>query len=273
MAEANVVEPVKVAGFIKRNKQDVKVEEVEKELEELKQATSEEDTLPPEEKTFKKRYGDLRRHQQKTEADLKKEIESLKVQLEGAAKKEIALPTSEDELNAWMTKYPDVARIVETIAIKKAQEQSSDYETKFKEIDEMRLDAAREKAEAELMQAHPDFEEIRDSEDFHEWVEDQPKLIQDALYENDEDARAASRAIDLYKSDRGIGKSKRKNTNKSAARSVNTKSRTAIETKPGVLKESTVEKMSMKEYEARSEEIAEAMRTGRFEYDLSGSAR
>ena len=48
------------------------------------------------------------------------------------------------------------------------------------------------------MRLHPDFDDIRDSDEFHEWAESQPKWVQDALYENDNDARSAARAIDLY---------------------------------------------------------------------------
>ncbi len=58
----------------------------------------------------------------------------------------------------------------------------------------------KEKAEAELMKIHPDFAEIRDSDDFHDWADEQPKWVQDALYENSEDARSAARAIDLIQS-------------------------------------------------------------------------
>ena len=89
--------------------------------------------------------------------------------------------------------------MVETIAIKKAKETSKQLEEKVKSINELQLNATKEKAEAELMKLHPDFGEIRDSDDFHEWADEQPKWVQDALYDNDNDARSAARAIDLYK--------------------------------------------------------------------------
>jgi DNA repair exonuclease SbcCD ATPase subunit len=231
--------------------------------------------LSKEEKTFKKRYGDLRRHSQKKEQELQTQIDELRQQLEASTKKEIKYPKSEDELSAWMEKYPDVAKIVETIAMKKANEQAETYESKFKEIDEMRLEAQREKAEAELMRLHPDFGEIRDSNEFHKWVEAQPKWIQDALYDNDSDATSASRAIDLYKADMGIKPSKASNE-KDAAKAVKTKSERNSPDKStdnGKILESTVMKMSTLEYERHADEIAEAIRTGKFVYDVSGSAR
>jgi len=145
----------------------------------------------------------------------------------------------------------------------------------MKVIDEMQTSATKEKAEAELMRLHPDFGEIRDSDDFHNWAEDQPKWVQDALYDNDNDARSAARAIDLYKADMGIAKSKPAK-DKDAAKSVSTKnsrSRPQDDESSTYLKESQVQKMSPQQYEKMSDEIMEAIRSGKFIYDVSGSAR
>jgi hypothetical protein len=282
------VEQAKVAsGFAKRNANKQRIEEEEAELEALIKGNQEEDQATEEivdddpepesaeEKTFKKRYGDLRRHSQKKENELQEQINELRTQLEASTKKEIKYPKSEDELSEWMEKYPDVAKIVETIAMKKAHEQTSEYESKFKQIDELKVEARREKAEAELMRIHPDFEEIRETDDFHNWVEDQPKWIQDALYDNESDSKSAARAIDLYKADMGISK-KKSTKDKDAAKAIDTRSERSApeedETK-SYIKESDVAKMSSQQYEAKQEEIAEAIRTGKFIYDLSGSAR
>ena len=139
----------------------------------------------------------------------------------------------------------------------------------------MKANAAREKAEVELLKLHPDFGTIRDSDDFHEWAEEQPKWVQDALYENDADARSAARAIDLYKADRNIT-TKKSATAKDAARSVgarNERSKPNSDAMSGAIRESDVQKMSATEYEKNADDIMEAIRTGNFIYDLSGSAR
>jgi len=79
----------------------------------------------------------------------------------------------------------------------------------------------------------------------------------------------------LYKVDTGIGTAKPKSS-KDAARSVNTR---GSRSKPdsgnasGTITESSVSSMSPQEYEKRSDEIMEAIRTGNFIYDVSGSAR
>tara|TARA_Y100000114_G_scaffold157044_1_gene186733 strand:+ start:8332 stop:9267 length:936 start_codon:yes stop_codon:yes gene_type:complete len=231
--------------------------------------------LSAEEKTFKKRYGDLRRHMQDKDKENKKQFEELKKQLEEATKKEIKLPSSEEEIEEWTKQYPDIASIVETIAIKKAKEQSDALEKRVKQIDEMQQNVSREKAETELLKYHPDFNEIKETDEFHDWAETQPKWVQDALYENENDARSAARAIDLYKADKGISKSK-KSTSKDAAKSIATKGERntpqADETK-SFIKESDVQKMTANEYEKKADSIMEAIRSGKFIYDLSGSAR
>ena len=277
--------PKKVAfanrKYTNEEKRKMEEEELEQMLKEQKgevEETAEPEEDEPttaEEKTFKKRYSDLRRHQQKQAEEFKTELAELKRQLADATKKEMKLPKSDEDIEQWAADYPDVAAIVETIAMKKAREQSTALEERLKAIDEMQSSASKEKAEAELMRLHPDFDDIRDSDEFHEWADNQPKWVQDALYENDNDARSAARAIDLYKADMGIGKKKPK-SDKEAAKSVSTKdsrSKPQENEESTYLKESDVQRMSPKEYEKRSDEIMEAIRTGKFIYDMSGSAR
>ena len=257
----------------KRKKEEEELEQLMKEQRgEVEEP--EEEPASSEEKTFKKRYGDLRRHMQEKEKEFQKQLEELKGQLDSATRKEMKLPKSDEDLEAWARDYPDVAAIIETIAAKKAQEQTKTLEDRFKAVDEMQVNAQREKAEAELMRLHPDFDEIRDSDDFHEWADEQPKWVQEALYENDDDARSAARAIDLYKSDKNLTtKKKPKGNAAEAVTSKNTRSKPQENEASSYLKESEVQKMSAKEYENRSDEIMEAIRSGKFIYDISGSAR
>jgi hypothetical protein len=264
--------------YSNEDKRKAEEEELEQLIAENKGEAVEETEVEPassEEKTFKKRYGDLRKHSQETKQSLEKQVNDLRKQLDKSTKQEIKLPKSDDDIDAWAAQYPDVAAIVETIAIKKAREQSKDLEDRVKEIDAMRETATKEKAEVELLKIHPDFSEIRDSDDFHDWAKEQPKWVQDALYENDDDARSAARAIDLYKIDNNIS-TKKSSNNKDAARSVNSKqTRNAPETDRtgSSFKESQVAKMTPQEYERNADVIMEAIRSGRFVYDVSGNAR
>lgn len=280
------IEPVKVAGFIKRSANKEKIEQEEEELKKMVEVNAapqeEEEANEPEptdaeERSFKKRYGDLRRHSQKKEVELQKQIDELRSQLEKSTTQQIKLPKSEQELEEWSKEYPDVAKIVETIAIKKASEKAMELELRMKQIDEMAAEAKREKAEAELLRIHPDFTQIREQNEFHDWVEQQPKWVQQALYDNEDDPVSAARAIDLYKADKGIStkKQSRKEADKDAARSVSTSRRGIVDSdgEPGTIRESDVERMNPAEYERRQEEIVAAIRSGKFIYDLTGSAR
>ena len=227
--------------------------------------------LTAEEKTFKKRYGDLRKHSAEKEKDLQSRLEKLESQLQLASKKELVLPKSTEEVEAWSRQHPDVAAIVESIADKKATERSSTLEKRMKEFEQIRADAVREKAEAELVNLHPDFEKIRSGDEFHNWAEEQPKWVKDALYENMDDAKSVARVIDLYKQDKGMNKPTTQSSDKAAASSVNARTRSTPEADQSkkYLSESAVNRMSPKEYARRSDEIMEAIREGKFTYDMS----
>tara|TARA_R100001015_G_C4610006_1_gene165335 strand:+ start:60 stop:932 length:873 start_codon:yes stop_codon:yes gene_type:complete len=234
--------------------------------------------LSAEEKTFKKRYGDLRRHMSQREDESKKEINALREQLSSATQKAIKLPKTDEELAAWSKEYPDVAKIIETIASKKAREFDSSIEKRLQAISEKEADATRKRAEAELISSHPDFESIRADEKFHEWVATQPKWVQQALYENDSDAHAASRAIDLYKVDTGMLGSKKKKTDNDAAKVVTTRGQNAnvAKSKDGQSnqwRESDVAQMKAEDYARNEDSIMEAIQSGNFVYDVSRPQR
>jgi hypothetical protein len=291
MSEMVMEQKTVVVPFGKRNANRERIEREEAELKQLNEENvarsgqpeenvnneeQDDSNLSAEEKSFKKRYGDLRRHSQQQALSLQKQIDDLKAQLTQSTEQQIKLPTSEDELATWAKTYPDVAKIVETIAIKKAKEQTAALDERFKALDERDKLTAREKAELELLKLHPDFDTIRDTDDFHNWADEQPEWVQKALYENDTDARSAARAIDLYKVDRNIGKAKPEKKTSGAAESVNTRGSRSTPTDAdteGVIYESQVAKMSSLQYEKNAEAIQKAIQTGKFVYDLSGNAR
>ena len=257
-SEEPKAEPVQAEGDTKqKEKPEAKAQEDDSEL-------------GAEEKNFKKRYGDLRRHTQKKEEEFNAKLEALQAQVDKASKNELVLPKTDEELEAWSKEYPDVAGIVEAIADKKSKATAKDLEARMAEFEELRITAKREKAEAELVGMHPDFAQIREDDSFHTWAKEQPKWVQDALYENTEDAKSVARVIDLYKIDTGIV-TKKTNNDKAAASSVKTKGAAKPEADEAskYVKESDVAAMSIKEYEKRQEEILDAQRNGRFIYDMS----
>ena len=256
------------------------VETVEEAVEEVTEAPVEEpveseeeeeesdENLSREEKSFKKRYGDLRRHM----ADKEKEW---KEQMESQTSAPLRAPSSDEDIEAWAEKYPDVAAIVETIASKKADEKFAVAEERLREYDEAAYEVERTKAETTIRKSHADFDELRDSDKFHDWVEDQPKWVRDALYENSDDAASVVRVIDLYKVDNNMTPAAKKKATKDAAKTVSKRGTPAVDSDGSgqMIKESQVSKMTDKQFEDNYEKIQAAMASGKFIYDVSGKAR
>ena len=293
MPELTEVETPKNAGFVQNkanqsaNKKRIEKDEAElkaliegnteesneEEKTEAKEANTEaeEATLSPEERTYKKRYSDLRKHLNKQT----EEIKELKAKMENTLKGDLRPPSSDESIEAWANKYPEIASIVETIATKKADEKFATADQRLQEIDKLNAETHRTKAESEIRKAHPDFDDLRDSDDVHPCAGEQPKWVQDALYENQDDPRSVVRVIDLFKVDNGMDIKSKKRTTKDAASQVKTKRNTRIDDAgvAGQILESQVQKMTAQQYEARSDEIMEAIRSGKFIYDVSGGAR
>ena len=313
MPELTTAEPVKTAGFVDRGsnyqRKRKRLEDEEKEIARLEaeargetieeepdgegsettEVQAEGDTqqeeanteveaqegdsnLTREEKSFKKRYGDLRRHMSDKEKEWKEKFDALEARMKGES---VIMPKSDEDIDEWARQYPDVAGIVETIAAKKAQEMFKKAETRLAELDKIQYEANRKSAEATITEAHPDFAKLRESDKFHDWAEEQPKWVQDAIYENADDPASVIRVIDLYKVDNGLTDTAKKANKKAAASLVSKGSKASVdaENTSGQIRESEVAKMSAQEFEAREEEITKAMRTGKFVYDLSAGAR
>ena len=129
-----------------------------------------------EEETFKKRYSDLRRHSQAKTNAAEAEAKKLKAQLDAATKKQIKFPK---EISEWVTKYPDVAGIIDTIAQRRALEATGQVEKKMDSLRKLETKIHKDKAEDHLKSLHPDFDKIRQDKRFHVWAERQPKWIQE----------------------------------------------------------------------------------------------
>jgi len=257
-----------------RGEEDTEEQQPEKEASEEKEADTEvkEETLSAEEKSFKKRYGDLRRHMQDKEKEWDEKFKTFERRLE---KESIIPPKSDEDIEEWAKEYPDVAGIVETIAAKKAQEMFSKAEARMQEFDKIQTEAERTKAESVIRKSHEDFDDLRASDEFHTWVDEQPKWVQDALYENSDDPASVVRVIDLFKVDKGLTKTAKKAKAKDAASTVTKRTRTQVDVEDAndVIRESEVARMSNKEFEEHSDEINKAIRSGKFVYDVSGKAR
>ena len=224
--------------------------------------------LTSEEETWKKRHGDLRRHTQKIERELKEQLEETKTKLEELKSRPNSNqpPTNPEEVKAWVEKYPQVAAIIQALAEEQANRLYGD------EIKTIKQESAKTKKDRELSRiykAHEDFDELKEDDAFHDWVEVQPDFIQDAIYKGSADK--VIWALDVYKET----KKPKVNLDKKAAEAIVKSSKAEISTSDGKKRflESDIENMTTAEFEKRREEINDAIREGRFEYDISGAAR
>jgi hypothetical protein len=222
----------------------------------------EERPVDAEEKVFKKRYDDLKRHYDSTVNKHKDEVSSLKTQLDDHADK-IQLPKSKEEIEAWRSKYPDVYDVIETIAYTKADEKSKKMEANLKDLETEQVKVKKEKAEIELAKIHPDYNDLRKNESFHKWVEEQDSQIKSWLYDNDTNAKLAARAIDLYKVDSGTSKKKADNTLE-ASKSVTSTSKKEVDvSNKKIWKLSEISKMKPNQFTKFEKEIDLARKEGR----------
>ena len=214
---------------------------------------------------YKKRYDDLKKHYDSKLNEFKIREQEL---LNEAASNRPAYqaPKTEEELEEFKTKYPDVFEVVETVAHMQSESKAKVLEERLSQLQEREAQMLRQSAEERLMEKHPDFNEIRNSDDFHAWAKEQPQSIQDWIYNNSDNPDLASRALDLFKKDLGIEAEPKKTTSKktkSAADMVSTKT-TSVEPKSEkVWSEREIAAMSMDEFDKHEAEISEAMQQGR----------
>ena len=253
--EEEIAELEKQAGVPPQEVEEPEEENIEEVVE--KQPV-EVETETEEEKTYKKRYSDLRRHQQKTADDLKAaeaKIKDLQKQSPN-----VGLPTAE-EAAQWAKENPKAAAIIRAIATEQVAPSSN-------EVVEIKAKLERAEQEALILKTHRDFEELVVSDSFQDWADEQPDSVQKLIFSSD--AKDVIWALTQYKKDKAVVTDPKKE----AAKAVSKTTSSAPETKTkGRVSESAVKKMSMSDYEKNEVAIAEAMRDGSFVYDLSGGAR
>ena len=215
---------------------------------------------------YKKRYDDLKKHYDSKLNEFKIREQEL---IDEATKNrtEYQAPKSEEELEEFKKNYPDVYEVVETVAHMQSETKAKVLEERLSKLQQREQDLVRKDAEKRLYDRHPDFEDIRNSDDFHTWAKEQPESIQKWIYSNAEDADLASRALDLFKKDFGIEtektKSSSKKTKQSAADMVSTKTTSVEPKQQKVWSEREIAAMSMNEFDKYEEEISNAMQEGR----------
>jgi hypothetical protein len=238
---------------------------------ETEEDTPEEQADKPYQKVdYKKRYDDLKKHYDGRVNSFKSREEELLAEIR-ANRPTYKAPKSAEEIEAFKKEYPDVYGVVETVAHLRSSKETEDLKQEIKSLKELNQTVNKEKAEAKLARLHPDFEQIRESDEFHSWAESQPEAIKGWVYGNATNAELASRAIDLFKQDTGKSKSKPELSGDLVAASEMVKVKNSKEIGYGSKKiwtRSQIAAMSQSEFDKNEKTITEAMSEGRVINDM-----
>jgi len=218
---------------------------------------------------YKKRYDDLKKHYDQKLSEFKRTEQELREQSR-EAEPQYQAPKSQEDLDRFRTEYPDLYDTVETVAHMRSQQEVEALRSRFSVIEEREAQIAAREAEAALQERHPDFDQIRGDDSFHEWAQEQPNQIQDWIYNNPNDVTLAVKALDLYKLEtgKGQGSRKRRSGNRqpqggSAADMVSTKTTNVDAKEAKIWTESEIAKMSLDQFDRHEDEIKIAMEEGR----------
>jgi len=224
---------------------------------------------PYKQPNYKKRYDDLKAHYDSRLDEFKAREQEL-IQEAVSNRPEYKAPKSAEELEEFKKEYPDVYEVVESVAHIQSENQVAELQTRLDAIQERETEVLKREAEKDLRETHPDFDDIRNSDEFHEWAELQPEVIKDWIFNNPDDATLASRALDLFKKDIGLDvqqvtqtKSNSKQATQSAADMISTKTTSVDPQQQKVWSEKEIAAMSVAEFDKFEEEISNAMQEGR----------
>jgi hypothetical protein len=214
---------------------------------------------------YKKRYDDLKKHYDSRLSEFKQREQELIAEAT-ANRPEYQAPKTAEELEQFKAEYPDVYEVVETVAHLQSEDKVAALQQRLDALQERETEILKREAEKDLMAKHPDFTELRNSEEFHQWAEAQPEEIKDWIYNNPNNASLASKAIDLFKMENGItpiNSSQNKSERSSAADMVSTKTTTVDEKQPKIWTQQEIAALPMAEYDRLEKEIDKAVEEGR----------
>ena len=229
---------------------------------------------------FKKRYDDLKRHYDTKLNEWKQEKELINAKISVEAKKQSIreLPKTEEELHEFKEKYPDVYDVVETISTLQANERVKEIEEKLSDLRLKEQEAVVQTAGKQLLNIHPDFDVLKESDVFLSWLDEQPSNMSDGIYKNNTDVKWAARVIDLFKADNNIKTPKSYNKSKSPKRSQSSPSNSAaqavtrtnakrslddFQNDKKIWSVQEISKLKSHEYEKVEKEIDRALKEGR----------
>tara|TARA_R110002051_G_scaffold222416_2_gene286000 strand:- start:687 stop:1553 length:867 start_codon:yes stop_codon:yes gene_type:complete len=164
------------------------------------QASQDRSEVSTEKHDYKKRYDDLKKHYDSRLHEWKEEKEQLLSDYQPEAPME---QENNADIEDFKENYPDVYNVVEAMTVKNSAKEMAELREEVGRLSKREEQLKAKGAYQELLALHSDFSEIKKSDDFKNWLQEQPPSISDGITKNNNDVRWASRVLDLYKADNG----------------------------------------------------------------------
>ncbi|HIG58658.1 MAG TPA: hypothetical protein EYQ21_04565 [Flavobacteriales bacterium] len=216
---------------------------------------------------WKKRYSDLKRYHDTKQNEWKQEQQLSEAKFAAQQRVPTELPKTQEELETFRDEYPEIFSVMQSVSQLEANSRVSELETQIEYLQENEEKVKEQVAEQELLVRHPDFFELKESQEFLDWLILQPENISDGLYKNKKDVSWASRVVDLYKLETGHSQSKPKSRTRQDAAAAVTKTRSTpanqVSDNKRIWTSSEISKLKPHEFEALEKELDLASRQGR----------
>ena len=216
---------------------------------------------------WKKRYSDLKRYHDTKQNEWKQDTELKEAQFEAQSRVPNELPKTAEELESFRTEYPEIFSVMQSVSHLETNSRVIELEKHIEHLNENELRAREQVSEQQLLIQHPDFVELKETQEFTDWLSVQPENISDGLYKNKSDVDWASRVIDLYKLETGHSQSKPRFSKKQDAAAAVTKTRTTaanqVSDNKRIWTSSEISKLKPHEFEALEKELDLASKQGR----------
>jgi|TARA_R100000656_G_scaffold31164_1_gene27230 hypothetical protein len=218
---------------------------------------------------WKKRYSDLKRYHDTKQNEWKQEQQLAEAKFAAQQRVPAELPKTQEELETFRDEYPEIFSVMQSVSQLEAGSRVNELEKQIEYLQENESKAREQVAEQELLVKHPDFFELKESQEFLDWLILQPENISDGLYKNKKDVAWASRVVDLYKLETNRSQKQPKSKGRQNAAEAVTKTRTLSSDNMSQEKKIwTVEEISRlkpHEFEQLESEIDAAKREGRIQ--------
>jgi hypothetical protein len=210
---------------------------------------------------WEKRYKDLQSFNSRKINELTNQIKTLQTQ--GVPK--VQAPRTPEEMAAFKEANPEMYGVIQHMATEIAQSQLTTYDQQMADVQNDLLDTKMQRAELAIKAAHPDFEQIINSDKFAVWASTQSKDVQDWIYNNPNNPDLAIKALSLYKYESGHTQAV---DTPAAAMDIQSPAGTGTETNSRnhpayIWKESEIRKMSPQDFAKWDESIKLAQHEGR----------